>query len=141
MNESKQGLVYCPTDGYSDDDGHVAFPTMQPNSGTGQCHVMVNNVQDDMPFMWSWSNMVCSILSMICCCAPIGLVASVLAAKAKVSHGMNQFRKSRREMDIARQLAIAALIVGIVFIVLIIFIEVMAYYTIRNLSAQAENMN
>ncbi|KAG8544874.1 hypothetical protein GDO81_021682 [Engystomops pustulosus] len=64
--------------------------------------------------------LIWSIVSMVCCCCPLGLAALIFSVKSRNSSNENDSDGAVKHSRTSFQLNIAALVVGIIMIIIVI---------------------
>lgn len=60
------------------------------------------------------NNMVLAILSTVCCCLPLGIVAIIQASKVNGFVAQGNFAEAQAASDKAKKFAIIAIVIGII---------------------------
>ncbi|KAI4875711.1 hypothetical protein NFI96_005565 [Prochilodus magdalenae] len=65
-----------------------------------------------------------SIFNTLCCCLPLGIVAIVFSCKTDSANTMGDATRAQEHSRLAKNLNIAALVIGIILIIIVIVIKV-----------------
>ncbi|XP_066517614.1 dispanin subfamily A member 2b-like [Hoplias malabaricus] len=66
-----------------------------------------------------------SIFNTLCCCLPLGIAAIVFSCRADTANTVGDGSRAHEHSRTARNLNIAALVIGIIFIIIIIVVKVL----------------
>ncbi|KAA0716463.1 hypothetical protein E1301_Tti009410 [Triplophysa tibetana] len=64
--------------------------------------------------------LVWSIINTFCCCFPIGVAAIIFSCRVNTANSLGDGTKARESSRTARNLNIAAVVIGIIFIIIVI---------------------
>ncbi|XP_051895849.1 synapse differentiation-inducing gene protein 1-like [Pristis pectinata] len=81
----------------------------------------INPVASNIPSYKIWS-----IFSLLCCCLPLGVVATIYSFKSENAAKAGDTIEAEKSSNIAKYLNIAALVIGLIMIITIIAVQATA---------------
>ncbi|XP_078413277.1 interferon-induced transmembrane protein 2-like [Cetorhinus maximus] len=67
-----------------------------------------------------------SIFNLLCCCLPLGVLATIFSFKSETAAKSGDLTEAQKSSNIAKYLNIAALVIGLIFIITFIVFQALA---------------
>ncbi|KAF4073250.1 hypothetical protein AMELA_G00256750 [Ameiurus melas] len=67
-----------------------------------------------------------SIFNTICCCTPLGIIAIVFSCRTDTANLIGDTTRANAHSSLAKKLNIAALVIGIIFLIILIILTIIS---------------